>query len=573
MDPITLAVLQGRLEQIADEMDATLFRSAFNPVIAEAHDACHGLYHPSTGDTLVQGTSGLPIFVGSMAYAVRTVIARAQRDGGLADGDVYVFNDPYDGGTHLNDFKLVRPVFRDGELFCFLASVGHWNDVGGNVPGNYNPEATESHQEGVLIPPVKLYEEGRRRDDIVDILCAISRVPVNAYGDLSAQVAALDLGVRRLGALLDDYGAGTVAGALDRLTDAAEALMRAQIAELPDGSYRCADFLDNDGISPDPIPVAVELTVSGDTLRLDFSETAPACAGPLNIARSTAVAACYVALKHLFTEVPANAGCLRPVEVVIPDGSLLDARSPRPVGGYTETILRIMDVIFGAVAEAAPERAMGCSYGTINALSLAGEHPDGERWVMFTFFGGGLGGNPEGDGLNHANAPLSTAIIPPVEVLEATYPVRFTRWALRPDSGGPGRHRGGLGAIYEIELLADAADLFQFGERGVYPPFGVAGGGPGALNVLTHEVDGEMVAPELRSKLVGARLRRGQRLRIESPGGGGWGDPREREPARVAHDVRRGHVSAEAARRDYGVVLGDDGEADAAATARERAGA
>lgn len=552
MDPVTLAVLQGRLEQIADEMDATLFRSAFNPTIAEAHDACHGVYHPQTGDTLVQGASGLPIFVGSMSFAVRTAIDKAARDGDLADGDVYVFNDPYDGGTHLNDVKLVRPVFRGDHLFCFLASVGHWTDVGGNVPGNYNPRATESHQEGVRIPPVKLFEAGRRRDDVVDVLCAISRVPANAYGDLNAQVSALDLGAGRLHELLDDYGDAVVEEALDELTDAAERLMREQIGALPDGVYSCADQLDNDGSSADPVPVAVSLEVHGDELTLDFTETAPACAGPLNIARSTAVAACYVALKHLFPEVPANAGCLRPVEVKIPDGSLLHARSPRPVGGYTETILRVMDVIFGAVAQAAPDRAMGCAYGTINAVSLAGEDDQGERWVLFTFFGGGLGGNPEGDGLNHGNAPLSTAIIPPVEVLEANYPVRFTRWSLRPDSGGAGRHRGGLGAVYEIELLAPRADLFVFGERGSFPPFGVAGGGPGALNRITVVQDGVESHPELRSKVVGVELCRGDSLRIESPGGGGWGDPRERDRRAVEHDVRMGYLTAEAAARDYG---------------------
>ncbi len=210
IDPVTLAVLKGRLEQVADEMDATLFRSAFNPIIAEAHDASHGLYHPKSGETLVQGKSGLPIFVGTNAFAVKAVIDKAARDGGLSDGDVYIFNDPYDGGTHLSDFKLVRPYFRDGKVFCYLASVGHWHDVGGNVPGNYNPVATECFQEGMLIPPVKLFEKGRLRQDIIDILQANSRLPNSLYGDLNGQINALDLGVRRLEALLDEYGDTTI---------------------------------------------------------------------------------------------------------------------------------------------------------------------------------------------------------------------------------------------------------------------------------------------------------------------------------------------------------------------------
>src|SRR5690606_27342511 len=262
-DPVTLAVLKGRLEQLADEMDATLFRSAFNPIIAEAHDASHGLYHRETGATLVQGKSGLPIFVGAMAFAVKAVIDKAARDGDLADGDVYIFNDPYDGGTHLSDFKLVRPYFRDGRLFCYLASVGHWHDVGGNVPGNYNPVATESFQEGMLIPPVKLFVRGELRPDIVDIVKANSRLPGSLYGDLNGQINALDLGVRRLDALLDDYGAGMVEEAFAELTARAAQLMRANIAELPDGTYSCDDWLDNDGIVDRPLRIALDIRKEG----------------------------------------------------------------------------------------------------------------------------------------------------------------------------------------------------------------------------------------------------------------------------------------------------------------------
>jgi N-methylhydantoinase B len=229
IDPVTLAVLNGRLEQIADEMDATLFRSAFNPIIAEAHDASHGLYDPQTGDTLVQGKSGLPIFVGAMSFAVKAVIAKAAHDGDMADGDVYIFNDPYDGGTHLSDFRLVRPVYRDGAVFCYLASVGHYHDVGGNVPGNYNPVATESFQEGFMMPPVKLFERDRMRQDIVDIMLANTRLPVSLYGDLNGQINALDLGVMRLVELLDEYGDTTVRSAMEELK---------QRGDLDAGAYR-----------------------------------------------------------------------------------------------------------------------------------------------------------------------------------------------------------------------------------------------------------------------------------------------------------------------------------------------
>ena len=539
LDPVTLAVLNGRLVQIADEMDATLYRSAFNPIIAEAHDACHGLYHAETGATLVQGTSGLPIFVGAMAFAVKAVIDKVGRDGDLDPGDTYLFNDPYDGGTHLNDFRLVRPLMRGGRVFAWIASVGHWLDIGGNVPGNYNPKATESFQEGVRIPPVKLIRAGVIQQDIIDILAANSRVPQSNWGDLNGQINALDLGERRLHALLDEYGDETITAALAVLSSRAEALMRANIAALPDGTYSYDDFLDNDGVTDTPLRIALDLTIAGDRMTLDFSRSAPPCDGPLNIARSTAIACCYVALKHIFIDVPANAGCLVPIEFNIPDTTLLAVSAPRPVAGYTETILRVIDVIFGAFAKAAPERAQGSPFATINALSLAGWREQRRRWIMFCFFGGGLGGNPESDGLNHSNNPISTATIPPVEILESLYPVMFTQWALRPDSGGPGRNRGGLGAIYEIEALAeDGADVFLIGERGKYPPFGVNGGGPAALNRFIYETDQGEMTPPMVSKVTDIRIRRGQKVRLETPGGGGFGDPATREPARVVRDVR-----------------------------------
>ena len=570
IDPVTLAILKGRLEQIADEMDATLFRSAFNPIIAEAHDASHGIYDAATGETMVQGKSGLPIFVGVMAFAVKAVIDKAAAQDGVHEGDVWIFNDPYDGGTHLSDFRLVKPVFRGGDVFCYLASVGHWHDVGGNVPGNYNPAATEIFQEGMLIPPVKLYDRGAFRQDIVDILSANSRLPMSLYGDLNGQINALELGERRVHQLIDDYGEETVSACLGQLKARAAEMMRKQIAELPSGKVCAEDFLDNDGIKDEPLKIALDLTIDGDRMIMDFSRSSKACAGPVNISRSTTIAACYVALKHIFGEVPANAGVLEPVEFRIAEDSLLSVKAPKPVGGYTETILRLIDVVFQAVAQIAPAEAMACAYGTINALSLAGHRANGQRWVMFSFFGGGHGAHSRGDGLNHGNAPISTATIPPLEILEAAYPICFTQWALRPDSGGPGRFRGGLGAIYEIELLETQADVFLFGERGKFPPPGVVGGHAGATNRFVFEqADGEH-SPPMVSKMIGIHITQGQKLRLETPGGGGYGDPYSRDPDAVARDVRLGFVSKAKAESDYGVVVAGDGQPEPMATARLR---
>ncbi|MEM9220822.1 MAG: hydantoinase B/oxoprolinase family protein [Pseudomonadota bacterium] len=575
VDAVTMSILKGRLEQIADEMDTTLFRSAFNPIIAEAHDASHGIYDKETGDTLVQGKSGLPIFVGVMAFAVKAVIAKAAQRGGVHDGDVWIFNDPYEGGTHLSDFRLVKPIFRDGKLFCYLASVGHWHDVGGNVPGNYNPVATETFQEGILIPPIKLFDRGVLLDDVVDVLSANTRLPLSLYGDLNGQINALDLGTERMNALLDEYGDDLVDEALAALKERAATMMRAEIARLPDGTASVEDYLDNDGIEDAPLKIALDLTVEGERLVMDFSRSSPACAGPVNISRATTVAACYVALKHVFGDVPANGGVLAPIDIKVDPESILSVTAPKPVSGYTETILRLIDVVFQAVAQIAPEAANACAYGTINALSLAGHREDGRRWVMFSFFGGGHGGYAGGDGLNHGNAPISTATIPPLEILEAAYPVAFKTWALRPGSAGAGEFRGGLGATYEIELLETSADVFLFGERGRYPPRGVAGGKDGACNVFSHPAPGPdasgVVHPPMASKLVGLKLERGQTVRLDTPGGGGYGPPEKRDPEAVAQDVARGYVSVQAAATQYRVALNADGAVDPSQTAQLRA--
>ncbi|MGE4336815.1 MAG: hydantoinase B/oxoprolinase family protein, partial [Pigmentiphaga sp.] len=312
------------------------------------------------------------------------------------------------------------------------------------------------------------------------------------------------------------------------------------------GRYSFLDTLDNDGVRDFPLEVALDMTVEGERLVLDFSRSSPQCAGPVNISRATATAACYVGLKHLFPDVPANAGVLDAVEIVLPDGLILSAARPRPMGGYTETILRMIDVIFSAAAQADPTLPPAQSYGTINALSIAGVRTQGaqrgQRWVMFSFFGGGHGGHSEGDGLNHGNAPISTATIPPLEILEAAYPVRFTQWALRPASAGEGRHRGGLGAIYEIELLEQEAEGFIFGERGRSSPKGIAGGGDAAPNRFGYRNGDRWHTPPMASKMLGIQLKRGDRVRLETPGGGGWGDARLRDAARLAYDQAAGYL-------------------------------
>lgn len=540
-DPILLSVLKGRLEEICDEMDATLFRVAFSPVIADARDASHGIYDPATGDMLVQGKMAHPVFVGSMSFSVKAVIERFGAT--FAEGDMFILNDPYLGGTHLNDMKLVRPLFVDGELVCCLASAGHWLDVGGAIPGNLNPTATDSFQEGSLIPPVRIVERGQMRDDIVDLVIAQSRLPVAARGDLTGQINALDLGARRLAALVADYGLPTLREAFAELTRRAFVMTRSLIAELPDGRYAFDDRVDNDGITDVPLTIGLDVTIAGETLTLDFSRSSPACPGPMNISLPATVTATYIAIKHIFPEVPANGGCLDAIEIVVPEGSFLHARSPRPVSGVNETMMRVIDTVFGALAPACPDRVTGAPFGTVNTCTMAGLRANGRPFVFLTFFGGGHGGCATGDGLNNGNASHGSATIPPAEILEATFPVMFTHWGLRVDSAGAGRFRGGLGTVHELELLADAATLTVFGDRARFGPPGVAGGEPGARNVVTYGDPEAMAVVPLGAKLASAPIRKGQRVRFETPGGGGFGPPAEREPERVARDIRLGFVS------------------------------
>jgi N-methylhydantoinase B len=395
----------------------------------------------------------------------------------------------------------------------------------------------------MLIPPVKLFDKGEYKQDVVDILSANSRLPLSLYGDLNGQINALDLGFQRMESILAEYGDDVIHEALMALKARAATLMRAEISDLPNGTVSAEDWLDNDGIKDEPLKIALDLTIDGDRMVMDFSRSSPACAGPVNISRSTTIAACYVALKHVFNDVPANAGVLEPVEFRIDPDSLLSATAPKPVGGYTETILRMIDVVFQAVAQLAPEQAMACAYGTINALSLAGHRANGQRWVMFSFFGGGHGAHGAGDGLNHGNAPISTATIPPLEILEAAYPVRFTQWALRPDSGGDGEYRGGLGAVYEIELLEQEARVALFGERGRYAPQGVVGGDEGAKNHFAFEQDHGWEEPPMSSKMVGIQITKGQRVRLETPGGGGYGQAEQRSKAAIEADRQKGYIS------------------------------
>jgi N-methylhydantoinase B len=557
IDPITLSVVASGLEQICNEMDQHLIRSSMSPIISETNDCAHGIYDPHNGETFAQGVLGLPVFLANMQFAVQSVLAEAKRHGGFQPGEVWILNDTYKGGTHLNDVNIVAPVFVDGELFALIASTGHWMDIGGGSPGGWNPDATEIHQEGIIIPPLRLWENGVRNDAVIDLIIANVRLPREMLGDLVAMSSAVQMGERRLRDLVDRHGRGTLTECLGELIERSERQMRSHIADTPDGTYRYADTLDNDGVVDEPLRIEVEITVSGDSMVVDFEGSSPAAKGPLNLAASSTVSVCYVALKHIFPDVPINGGTFRPAEIRIPEGTVIAARYPSPCSGYLEVGNRVLDVMFGALAQAIPDQVPAAPFGTIGVVTVGGVHPDHQRFFVGVFpYPGGYGATPDGDGLVNGTPPISMANFVALEASEHRYPLMFDYFALREDSGGPGRYRGGDGTTYRIRPWSPMI-VSVMGDRHDSSPFGLTGGGPAQPNEVIVHVDGEDRVPPMRTKLARQPLADGDWLTVSSPGGGGHGDPLTRPLDEVQRDLDLGYITPESAERDFGVVIAE----------------
>lgn len=557
IDPVTLSVVRSSLEQICDEMDIHTIRSAMSPIISETNDCAHGIYHPTTGETIAQGHLGLPLFLSIMQFVVQHTIAEADRQGGFRPGDVWIMNDTYLGGTHLNDVSLVMPMYVDGELYAILANTGHWMDVGASVAGGWIPDARDVHQEGLRIPPARLVDGGTLNQALVDLFLANVRVPRDISGDLTALSSALTLGEQRLRALVDRYGADLIRGAQAEMIERSERQMRSYIEEIPDGRYEHVDWVDNDGVVDEPLEVRVEVTVQGSSMRIDLTGTAPAATGPVNISKYTAISTCYVVLKHIFPDVPVNGGAFRPVEVVVPPQSVTDARYPRPTSGYMETVGRVLDCLFGALAQAIPERVPGATFGTTGVVTVSGWHPQRQRYVVATFpYPGGYGATLETDGLVHGNTPQSMANFMSLEASEHRYPVRFEYFALREGSGGAGWHRGGDGTRYRFAVTADMV-VTILGDRADHDPFGIEGGGSAMPNEVKLTTEGREWVPPMRTKLSNGRLAPGDEVAVASPGGGGYGDPLARELDVVERDLNYGYIDEDEAVAVYGVIVGE----------------
>lgn len=577
LDAITLSVIQAALQQVCDEMDLTFSRAAFSPVIAEANDRSDGIYAAEDGALIAQGSAGLPVFVGVMQYSTRTLIERIAGGETAAPepGDIYIVNDPYLGGTHLMDVRFAMPVWRGGEIFCWLSNTGHWPDIGGAVPGGFSASATAVEQEGLRLPPVKLFKKGELDPEIYAIICSNIRVADQRIGDIRAQGAALEVGAERLAQVLDRYGNETVRQAIAELRTRAATQMRALIAPIPDGIYRGEAFVDSDGVVDEPLTIALAIEKKGDTLTFDFEGSSPPCMGPMNSVLATTLSSVYLAMRHIFPEVPLSAGAFEPLIIKRPEGTFLDARYPRPVSGCAaEVSQRIAEAVFAAMVKALPEKVTAAPAGSSGNFALGGHDPArGRDFVMYQISGGGYGGNADHDGLTNGCSTIGISKSPPVEVMEQAFPVLYRRYALREGSGGAGEHRGGFGLSYEVELLRGDARASFVMDHGRTGPQGVLGGRDGRVNEVTVWRDGKAHVPPHLSKEQDIPLKAGDRVCIGTPGGGGYGDPLKRAPEKVLRDVALEYYSADEAEALFGVVLSADGQAvDEAATLAKRGG-
>jgi len=558
-DPATFEIVKNSLYKIAEEMRVVLAKTAYSPILKSAGDYSCGVFD-AKGDMVAQGPD-LPIHLGSMPDAVRAVVAAFGAD--VHDGDVFIHNDPYFGGSHLPDVNVVRPAFHEGGLLGFSCLRAHWPDVGSATPGSYGA-VTEIYGEGLRLPPLRLASGGVVNPDLEKVILANVRTPDERKGDLGAQLAATLRASERMSALARRYGGDALVGYMREVMDYSDRLMRAALEDLPDGEGAFEDFCDGDGIADDAdgnderFRIRLSVRKARDRLIIDFAGTDPQVKGPMNAPLSVTASGVYCGLKTAIDPnnlIPPNSGCWRSIEIRAPKGSVVNADFPAPVVyANHEMSHRVADMIMGALAPFMPEQVMACSQGTSAILTLGGVDPrTGRRYVSYETVKGGYGARPNKDGINVIASGISNTMNTPIEVLEMAFPVRVERYEIEPDSGGAGRYRGGCGARRVWRMLegADATGALCM-ERMTSPPFGVMGGKPGAAAVVTLTTpDG--ATRHLPSKGAFAAPA-GSLVDMRTPGSGGFGPPAERDRGAIGRDLLDGYVTPEGAQRDYSVA-------------------
>lgn len=581
IDPITFEVLRSAYTNISREMGETMMRTAYSSIFNEGRDFSCGILDVN-GEMLAQAEH-CPVHLGSMPYTAEWALDEIGIEN-IEPGDIILQNDPFRRGTHLPDFLIMKAVAFDGDLLAFPATRAHVIDVGGAAPGGFSGTAASIYEEGLRMPPVRWFKAGEEDEEITKILMSNIRLNDVQRGDYEAMLASLNTAERRLEELVEEYGRETVAESFEAVKDVSEQLMRLELEEMPDGTYEFEDYMDDDGHTTDRIRIEATVEIDGDSAAVDYTGSDPQAKGPINATYGITASSTYNGfLQVTDRDVPANHGAFRPVDLVAPEGTIVNAEPPAPTfSGNTETSVRIVDVVLGALAQAIPEEIPAGCYGHNANLTSGGVDPEtGEEYVWYYYRGGGYGGMREKDGYSAIQAYISNASNQPVEIFEEKYPWLIEEYNLYEDAVGAGTHRGGLGTKLRFRLRRGEATISGTGDRCVIPPYGVFGGKPGGRShykirrsdedELRSVTEHGSVSP---SKFGNIPMSAGDVVEVATGGGGGYGDPLERDPEAVRQDVENDYISRKSARMEYGVVLEGDGSdlaVDEGATENRRA--
>ncbi len=570
-DPVELELIRESLIAVVNEMRANIIHSSYAPIIYEGHDFSCALM-TADGRQIAQGLADHPLHILAVPYSTRQVVA-AFGDG-IAEGDLFLHNDPYTGGTHLNDVLLLHPVFFEGRLALFAAVRCHWNDVGGMTPGSLSGRVNEIYQEGIRIAPTKLCDRGRMNEAFLGLLFDNMRGRAERLGDFNAMIGTGRKAAEHIGRLFGRFGGQGLLDGIEELIARSARRLRARIAACPDGEYCAESYIESDGANPDPLAARLKLTVAGERIVADFSGSSAQTNGPTNVGPAMAVNSVGTVVKaFLDPKTPINHGSFEPLEVIAPERSFVNARETAPCGGMAEVKFVLDSAVAGAMSQVAPDMTVGDLKGGANHVHIAGPAPHGGTYIHYEWPAAGTGASTGVDGSNAVRSYNEGDFnsIQSVETVEGAFPLRIERCALREGSCGDGAWRGGLGLCRDVQVLGETAMLSVLSDKNVIPPYGVDGGHAGAGNRFTVIRDGERIEPsEVPGKVSAFPLRRGDVVREETSGGGGCGDRLERDPERVRADVNEGYLTRSQAERRYGVVLREDGSVDPGATAAKR---
>ena len=568
-----LELIRESLIAVVSEMRANVIRSSYSSIIYEGHDFSCALLL-ADGRLVAQGQGDNPLHIFAVPYSTKEIISRFGND--IHEGDIFLHNDPYTGGTHLNDVLMLYPVFHDGRLAMFAATRCHWGDVGGSTPGSLSGSVDEIYQEGMRIVPTRICEHGTLNEAFLDLLFANMRIVHERRGDFNTMIGTSRKAAEHLQRLFNRFGGNVLLDAVEELIARADKVMRARIALIPDGVYRVEGYLDSDGHSPEPLIGRLKLTVDGERMTADFTGSSPQTMGPTNVGPAMALNAVATVVKsYLDPDTPVNHGSFNPIDIINPPGSLVNATLPAPCGGMNECRYLLTGLVISALGQAMPDKLVGDLKGGANHLYIFGKRPpSNDLFLLYEYPAAGTGATSVCDGGHGLRTFLEGDFnaVQSVEIVESQCPIRIERYGIREGSCGDGEYRGGCGIVRDYRVLCDDASLSVLSDKNLIPPYGVAGGRSGAGNRFTIIRDATLVEPSaIPGKVGGFALMRDDVVHVETSGGGGFGDPLRREPERVRQDYEYGLLSSEEARTRYGVVIGRGNTVvDEAATTAER---